>query len=193
MKLCSCVLAAGGSERFGREKLLEILEGKPLILHSIKTASFLEDVILIVRSNLNLPKIPSSVDVVKNPGWKEGMASSVRICVKRAMEKGCDGVFVFLGDMPAISKECIDVVLKNLKKGKIIYPVRKGKKGFPTFISKEVFEEVLKLSGDVGVSSIIKEHKEWCFEVEVSSEGCFADVDNPKDLERIKEILKKGS
>ncbi len=126
----------------------------------------------------------SGVTVILNPHWRRGISTSVRLGLKHAKEGGYDSVVVFLGDMPFLREETVEEILRRSESSgaSVLYPVYKGRKGFPTLIKREFFEKVESLSGDVGFRAIIESHPGSCEAGEVDDPGCVLDIDRPEDV-----------
>ena len=187
---CVYVLAAGSSKRFGRDKLLEEIDGMRMIDRVIHLAKAAGDPTLIVR-----PGFPDlNVRTLVNSNHEEGLASSVRLAVEDAKKRGCKTVVFFLGDMPFISEETVRLVLERAEKSKklIVFPERAGKKGFPTVVKEGAFKFLEELKGDEGFRRVIKNHPEICESVEVEDEWCVFDVDTPADLKRAARSGRSG-
>jgi molybdenum cofactor cytidylyltransferase len=78
------ILAAGEARRFGAQKLLARLDGRPLVQHVIDAAnaSSLEDIVLVVGANAE--ELVAQLDVgrtrvVGNPDPARGLASSLQV------------------------------------------------------------------------------------------------------------------
>ncbi len=180
---CIYLLAAGKSERFGKEKLLQKINGKTLLETSLNLASSFEEPVVVVKPSL---KIPEGSRVVVNKNYEEGISTSVKLALKDAKSRKCDEILIFLADMPLLKRETVLEILDVSRRSDkwIIYPTYLGKKGFPTFIRREAFKFFEDLSGDEGFKKVIRDHPEICESVPVNDPGCVFDIDTPEDLKR---------
>jgi molybdenum cofactor cytidylyltransferase len=181
--MCVYVLAAGKSERFGSEKLLVKLNGKTMLERSTEIASWAGEPTLIAKPNF---PVPEGVRSIENPDFEMGISTSVRLAVKDAVKRGCEEIVFFLADMPFIQRETVLKILSEAKSTEkpLIYPVYKGKKGFPTVVKSDAFSFLSEIEGDEGVKRVINNHPDMCLEVMVNDPWCAFDVDTPEDLKR---------
>ena len=93
------VLAGGRSARFGRDKLAEPLEGRPLLDHVIDAARRLTAEVLVVVAPGSRPVVPDGVLVVHDERAFEGPLAGVAAGLAAT---AADIVVVLAGDMPAI-------------------------------------------------------------------------------------------
>ena len=106
VNVAAVVLAAGGGSRFvgATHKLLAEIDGQPVVTHSVLAAveaGF--DHVLVVTGAVGLDDVlPAGVEVVTNPRWAEGLATSLQAGIERARTLGCDAVVVGLGDQPFV-------------------------------------------------------------------------------------------
>jgi len=160
------IIAAGQSKRLGKPKQLLHFEGKSLINRLIDTVkssgSFPITLVLgAAADQINAQLTASPIDRVFNNLWNEGMASSIRVGVKRIMDlsPNVDGIMILVCDQPFISVEQIQALIKiqqdtDLPMSSCYYA---NIIGTPAVFHQSVFSELLKLEGDVGAKKIIKE------------------------------------
>lgn len=124
MKIKAIIPAGGSSSRYkGKNKLLEILNGKPVILHSIDTINSIENIEeIIIPSSLEL--MPILEDILKNydnvkaiQGGKNRQ-ESVYNGLKNCGE--CDFVIIHDGARPLIKKPTILKCLESAYKNKAV-------------------------------------------------------------------------
>jgi molybdopterin-guanine dinucleotide biosynthesis protein A len=93
------VLAGGRSSRFGRDKLAEPLDGRPLLDHAIEAARRLTAEVLVVVSPGSVLAVPAGVRVVEDERPFEGPLAGVAAGLA-ATDAGI--VVVLAGDSPTI-------------------------------------------------------------------------------------------
>jgi molybdenum cofactor cytidylyltransferase len=192
--LAAIVLAAGRSTRMGggRNKLLEPLDGRPLVRHAVEAAiaSGVSPVVVVtghaadlVRSALEgLP-----VEFVHNERFAMGLSTSV-VAGLAALPSHVAGTFIQLGDMPRVTAGH----LKSLAAGfspddgrSVIVPVNGGKRGNPVLWGRTLFPAMREISGDSCARHLLGAHSEVVVEVDLATDAIFLDVDTPDALERI--------
>lgn len=189
-KLCAIILAAGLSRRMGKEdKLLKNLNGKPLVSHIFHTLYKLSDQfssILIVGNNLTMRDLSDSFHFayIQNENPSLGMGISLSIAVKALETDNCNGYLVFLGDMPHIQEETIQLILeKHIQDpNKIIQPVFEGKTGNPVLFPTSFYDELASLSEDFGGREIIKSNLNKVTLLPVLDSGILKDYDKKEDF-----------
>ena len=190
------ILAAGESRRMGRPKLL-LPFGEKTMIETVIDGVFQSkaDRILVVLGS-NREKIEKKIghlplDIVVNPGFKEGMLSSVQ-CGFHALPEETRAVLVFLGDQPSIPSEVIDRVVDAFKEtGKgIVLPVYKGERGHPVLIDMKYRHDVKNLNPEVGLRELVYGHPDDILEVNMETAGILRDINDIEDY--TKEIKNKS-
>jgi molybdenum cofactor cytidylyltransferase len=192
------VLAAGASRRLGRNKLLLPFRGGTVLSTTVARllASILDRVIVVlgyaegeVRSRAGLSEDPR-LAIVANPGWEEGMASSLRRGVEAAAE--AEAVIVALGDQPDTAPEVVGRLVTAFRGGGTLavpvhgVPAETGieSTGHPVLFARVLFPELLALRGDKGARDVVKRH--WSEAVKVAAVPLH-DVDTEGDYRALLE------
>ena len=179
MKTGSIILAAGEAKRFGRNKLLQYFNGKPIIKIVVDSVSFLDRVIIVGRyAEELLPYLKDEI-VVYNPRWSLGLSESIKLGLRFFQDY--DAVLIVLGDMPLLTQNTIKKIISTYNaECSAVIPVYQGIRGNPVLISRVLFADLMKLEGDIGAREILKNRKDVCF-VE-SGKEVIVDVDTEFDL-----------
>jgi molybdenum cofactor cytidylyltransferase len=189
--VAAIILAAGRSTRMGGpNKLLAELGGKSLvrIVTEQALASKAREVIVVTgHQGDQIEKALQGLKVkfVRNPGFAEGLSSSVKTGIA-AVSADADGAVICLGDMPLISADLIDRLIEAFApdRGNLIaVPVSAGRRGNPVLWSRRFFSELMTLDGDIGARHLIEKHSEAVAEIPVEGHGAFLDIDTPQSLE----------
>ncbi len=179
MNIGAVVLAAGEGRRFGGNKLLAKIQGKPIIVRVLEALSDVERVVIVGKYALELLPLLKDEIVIYNPRWEEGMSTSLKLGVQFFYNK--QGIIVALGDMPFITRSIVANIISAYKEEcEAVIPIHEGKQGNPVLLSKKIYDKVLELKGDVGARYILKELKNPCY-VEEGKE-VLIDIDTPTDL-----------
>lgn len=184
------ILAAGlGTRMPGRNKLLELLAGQPLLRHVAEAALASKAARVVVVLGHESPQVRVALaglmlDLVENPAYAEGMAASIRAAV--ASHGAAAAAMVFcLGDMPRVTMAVIDALIAahaEHPEALACQPLFEGRRGNPVLWSARMFAELLALSGGEGARSLLQKHRGKVCEVVVNCPGVLLDVDTPADL-----------
>ena len=108
-RIGAIVLAGGRSSRFGRDKLAEPIDGRPLLHHAIAAVqSVAGDVVVVVAPGQD-PALPEGVRLVHDAAAFEGPLAGLAAGLE-ALDPDIDRVVVVAGDMPTLEP----AVLKRL-------------------------------------------------------------------------------
>jgi molybdenum cofactor cytidylyltransferase len=189
--LDAIVLAAGRGARFGGGKLLAPLNGRPLIAGALRTAlaAPVRQVLVAVGDDPALHEAVASVSerlvLVPVPDSVEGLGASLRTAAARVADDTA-GVFVFLGDMPAIAPATAAALADALDApDRIVAPVFDGQRGHPVLFGAAWLPALRALSGDEGARVLLRNAGERLTQVAVPDPGVLLDVDRPEDLARL--------
>jgi molybdenum cofactor cytidylyltransferase len=183
------LLAAGGSRRFGSQKLVAMLDGVPVVRRAFTAVSSATDGTLVVVGSdaeaVTRALEATSANIVVNSDWAFGLSTSLR-CGILAVPPSTEAVIVGLGDEPAVdSHVCRELVRVWRRDKKPIVAARyNGVQDHPVLFDRTVFGELTSLEGDVGAKSVINRSAERVAFVDVSAPQPI-DVDEPGDLRRL--------
>jgi molybdenum cofactor guanylyltransferase len=105
------VLAGGRSSRFGRDKLAELIDGKPLLWHAIDAVRPLVEEVLVVAAPGAEPFVPAGVRIVRDRIAFEGPLSGL---LAGLLEARAPAVIVAGGDMPSMVEGVLAMLLAEL-------------------------------------------------------------------------------
>ena len=189
MNIAALVLAAGRSTRMGSHKLLEVLGDRPLIRHCVDAAlaSNARPIFVVTGHNEGaIRAILSSSDAsfVSNPDFAEGLSSSLKAGV-RALPSSIDAAIILLGDMPLVTHDLMNQMIEFFNASPhalALVPTYQGQWGNPVLLSRKLFPEIEKLSGDVGARKLLQSHHRDVIEMPVTSDDVLFDLDTPEAL-----------
>ncbi|QDK83552.1 nucleotidyltransferase family protein [Spirosoma sp. KCTC 42546] len=175
MPIATIILAAGASTRLGGQpKQLLTHNGKTLIRQIADAALSLQSgpVIAILGSNYEqiqpeLADLP--LQVVLNPNWPEGMASSLKFGLKALIDEPVDAFLVVLTDQPYVTTDLLqELITTQQQTGRGIVACRYGEAGHlgvPALFDIRYGSEFMQLSGDIGARKLIKQYAGDCAEI----------------------------
>ncbi len=181
------LLAAGSSSRLGRPKQLIEYEGKTLIRRAAETLIEAGCLPVIVVLGAEVDGTRQALDglavrIFVHQGWEEGMGSSIAFGVRSLLEteSDLDAILISTCDQPKISgSDLLDFLAQfSTSRASIIAAEYEGVRGVPALFSSEVFDDLLKLSGDKGARDLIRGRNSIAISLPVAA----FDVDKPADL-----------
>jgi molybdenum cofactor cytidylyltransferase len=186
------VLAAGAGTRFGGDKLLAELEGRPILQHVLDAVARIE-----VRPRVVVLPGPSRLDAridwrdevrVVNPTPEAGLARSLRVGVASCLDARPDvtGILVLLGDQPRTSPQVMGALIDALPAAAaagawaVVPRYAEGGGANPALLLRAALARVPDLEGDRGMGALLASEPGRTYPVEVP--GANPDIDTPADL-----------
>ncbi len=186
------VLAAGQSTRMrGRDKLLEVVDGRPLLRRQSVMAQSLGwpvHVALPPRPHARF-KALEGLDLALMPieTAAEGMGGTLRGAVN-ALPEDTGSVLLLLADLPDITAEDLArVVAAGDAHPKALIlrgATRSGKAGHPILFRPETRAAFSKLSGDDGGKAVVQQFADRLHLVPLPDDRALRDLDTPEDWEQ---------
>lgn len=185
-------MASGSASRFGRNKLLEPLGGKPLFAHGleamVKAAELSGDT--EVRLVSRYPEIREygqklGVRAVDSPDSAKGASYTIRAGIQSLPEiKETDYLLFAVADQPYVNPESV-VRLLDLADGKTVTArlFCGDRPGNPVLFAGSLVPELLALKADQGGGCVVRNHP--CIPVSITDPREFLDLDSPKDLQNL--------
>jgi len=175
--ISAILLAAGQSKRMdGENKLTKKIQDVPLIKYSVKNilASSINELIVVLGHQKEIiEKLIDKNEKIKcvfNKNFENGMASSIKTGLDHLSEK-TEAFFICLGDMPMVSHDIYDQLIKSKDNKEIIVPTYKGQQGNPVLFDKSMKEKVMDTSGDVGAKKILELNKDKILNLEINDQS----------------------
>ncbi|WP_299963038.1 nucleotidyltransferase family protein [uncultured Roseobacter sp.] len=184
------LLAAGQSRRMrGRDKLLEDVDGEPLLRRQARMACEVTDAPVLVA----LPPAPHPrdacvsdlpVEIVRVPDAAEGLNASLRR-VFAAVPDTAEAALLFLADLPDLTANDLKSVLHtvDLKSENLVWrgATSDGKPGHPIVFARPLFSAFAGLEGDDGGHPVIARAKGRVVLVPLPGTRARLDLDTPED------------
>lgn len=183
-------LAAGKSSRYGKNKLLEPVDGKPMYRHLLDILAMMKEdephryELIVVTAYDEIAEAVSGLPlkVVKNEHQELGISHSIRLGIEACGEVGRHDHLLFaVADQPYLSEEelygFLHMYLRSYKGiGCMSYD---GVPGNPVIFQGKFVPELLALSGDTGGKAVVKEHPYELYLYEADSAESLKDIDTP--------------
>ena len=186
--ISAILLAAGQSKRMnGQNKLTKEIQGIPLIKLSVKNilASSINELIIVLGHQKEIIKKlidkNEKIKFILNKDFESGMASSIKIGLDNLSEE-TEAFFICLGDMPMVSHNIYDQLIKSKNNKEIIVPTYKGQQGNPVLFNKSMKEKIINISGDVGAKKILELNKDKILNLEINDQSIIKGFDTQEDF-----------
>jgi len=194
-RLEAVVLAAGAGSRFGGGKLTAP-HGTGVLLDGALAAAFAapaRHVTVVTGAHAACVEAAASawaeragqgrrLRLVHAADHVEGVAASLRAGIA-ALPPDCTGAFIFLGDMPRVPHAVLDLLAKAVAAGApAAAPAFAGRRGHPVLFGRDLFPDLLALTGDAGGRAVLQRLGERLVLVEAPDQGVRFDVDRREDL-----------
>ncbi|WP_372740815.1 nucleotidyltransferase family protein [Neptunomonas sp.] len=181
------ILAAGGATRFGSCKSLEMINGKPMLQHSIDHArEICPDSVYVVSGSWHAAfckalenDIISNVSLIENRDWSMGIGRSISVGVAHLGSK-YDAILILLADQVAVATGDLKRLVKCFDGKDIACSFYGNKRGVPALFGSRTFYSLIQLSGEKGGKNLLY-HKSYRVE-ELSMESASIDIDTPLEL-----------
>lgn len=185
------VLAAGRASRMGPDgghKLLATFNGVPLVRRSVEAAiaSGNGKVTVVTghrESDIRAALEGLSVNLVSNPDYMSGMASSLTSGLS-AIGGRAGGMLVMLADMPGVTEVDLRKLIDRFaaEGGRaVVRATAAGQRGNPVILPRPTFAAIRHLVGDVGARHIIEKCGLPVIDVELGA-AARLDLDTPDQI-----------
>jgi molybdenum cofactor cytidylyltransferase len=189
------ILAAGASSRMGQPKQLLPYQQQTLLQRAIQAAVAVPNVLVIVVVGANQTLITpnvnnSSVILEYNSDWQQGMASSIRVGIKRlvAEHPTVQNALLMLCDQPfvdtAVLQRLIDEKLRS--NSRIVASAYQNTMGAPVLFDQSYFTALMTLQGQEGAKKLLSKYKDQV--IGIPFEKGAIDIDTPADYERLLDL-----
>lgn len=179
--------AAGKSSRMrGSDKLMQLIDGIPLLRHTVLTAlrSGIGPV-LVTLPDTGHPRRSAleglDLTIIAVPDADEGMNASLRRAVARLPDQS-RGVMILLADLPDLSahdlrtvSECVDLEPEfDIWRG----ATEEGEPGHPVIFSSDLYPKIAQLTGDEGAQGLVRKYGTQL--VPLPGQNARTDLDTPE-------------
>lgn len=184
--IAGLLLAAGRSARFGSDKLLAPLHGRPVLFWSAAAiAPEVDALYLVVPADggarvAALEGVPAVV--VQHAGREAGMSSSIRAGLA-ALPSEAVAVVIALADQPLVAQDVVRRLCERWREGDVtaVAPRYRDGRGHPVLFGRAAFGELSALEGDAGARTLLHSMGDALALVPVDG-AAPVDVDTPDAL-----------
>ncbi len=176
------ILAGGRGERFGSNKLLAELHGRPMVLHTalrLQADRRFAPTVVTCHSEVRKLCMANGIACLFSEECLKGLSGSVRAGVRVLSGKGVEEILFCSGDQPFLKGETLAAFHKAWKaSGKPLGSCLAGSNPTnPVIITKAYYPALLTLEGEQGGRKILREHPEDCFLWSLPDPGEARDID----------------
>ena len=159
--------AAGLSSRMrGRDKLVEQIDGVPLLRRQVRIALHLNAKVFVTLPPEDTSRAESLADLAKTnltiqrlANASEGMSASLRAGAAFCQRTDHDGLMIFLPDLPDLTRDDLTLMARIFAQDPT-QPVRAtdctGRAGHPVILPRHVLPGLAALRGDDGARDILR-------------------------------------
>ena len=189
------MLAAGAGSRFGGGKLLAPWRNGVVLDGALTAASAapVRMVTVVWGADARIPEVAQALAqsqgrserlrLVEAQAHAQGLSASLKAGVA-SLAADCEGVFVFLGDMPRIPAAVLIPLAQAVAAGApAAAPSFAGQRGHPVLFGQALFAELLNLQGDRGAGALLQRLGPAVASVDAPDDGVLYDIDRPEDLD----------
>lgn len=159
------ILAAGSASRMGAIKQLLPYKDITLLGWAIQNALRTNVKATFCVLGANASRITkevgqSSVNIIINTAYKDGLSSSIVSGIKHIENQHFDRVLIMLADQPNVNADYLNTLLNTSQKHpqKIIASDYGKNVGVPAIFPKAHFQNLTKLKGDKGAKLFLQNH-----------------------------------
>ncbi len=161
-------LASGSGRRFGCNKLLHPVDGKPMYLHGLltlqKVAQNHEDCELLMVSRYEVLRDTAGrlgIPAVDCPESEKGISYTIRAGIEALGEVAQEDFLLFaVADQPYLTEESVEKLLEQAVPGVMGATLCwEEQPGNPNLFSARLIPELLALEGDTGGRAVLRRYQ----------------------------------
>jgi molybdenum cofactor cytidylyltransferase len=191
IRLNAVIMAAGQSRRFGSNKLLLTLQGKPVIQHLLDQFPFqLFHQVVMVYSHEPVRIIAQNYPLLlcRNDRPLLGKGETIRLGLETCDD--AEGTLFLVADQPLLKDATISALVEKFlhHPTRIVMPVIDTTPCNPVFFPAACLHELKSLRGDVGGKVVIQKHPELVIPVPFNDPHEFIDIDAPETYDKLTKL-----
>jgi molybdenum cofactor cytidylyltransferase len=186
--IAGVLLAAGESRRFGRQKLLELWSGEPLVARAARSLldGGLSPIVVVIPPLAAIREALSHLELtlVVNAEPRRGISHSIALALA-ALPDSAGAALLAVADQPLMDAPLVARLCAAYVPGAIVTPRYGSHQGNPRLFDRGYFAELSRLAGDVGGQAVALAHPDSVIECDFP-ERSGLDLDRPEDISRIR-------
>jgi molybdenum cofactor cytidylyltransferase len=188
--VAAIVLAAGGSARMGRNKLLFPLSDETVLRRAVRraTAAGFEPVVVVLgyEAGQAVAELDGlACQTIVNRDWEHGINRSLRTGLA-TLPAETSAAVVMLADMPLVTTEMLRTLVERWRDGTapLVISDYEGVNAPPMLYGRPLFPELLAMEGEGCGKQVVRRHHKEAAAVAWPT-AALADLDVPEDYERL--------
>jgi molybdenum cofactor cytidylyltransferase len=187
--IAGILLASGASARFGGDKLLASLDGRPIVRWSAEAlVGTVAELVVVVREEAAgiraaLDGLPIRFAI--NHDAERGMSTAIRAGIT-ALPAAAEAVIIALGDQPLLDARVVERLITRWRASGAcaVQPCYEDGRGHPVLFDASLFAALSALEGDVGARAVLDSVGD-ALDLLLVEGLCPVDVDTPAALRTI--------
>jgi molybdenum cofactor cytidylyltransferase len=186
------ILAAGASSRMrGLDKLLQPVDGIPILRRTAEAALATGSPVTVALPSASAARRQSlaglELRLIEVPDAAQGMSRSlVRGTDAITETSNCptDGLMVLPGDMPGFTAAALSGMIERSQASpQLIWRggTADGQVGHPAIFPRDLWPDLLKVSGDEGGRSVLQAHRDRVSVLVLPEQMAVQDLDTPEE------------
>ena len=172
----------------GRDKLLELVDGEPLLRRQAKRARNVCTSVIVALPSISHPRHAAleglDVSAVALPESSEGLSGTLRGFVT-GLPNATEAFLLVLPDIPDLDTAHMTAVLaaRNAHKDALVWrgATSDGRAGHPALFSRQTFGDFATISGDEGGQSVAHKYRDRTHLVPLPGDIARHDLDTPEE------------
>ena len=187
--IAGVLLASGASRRFGGDKLIAQLDGRPIVRWSAEAlVGTVDELVVVVRDDTSpvraaLDGLP--IRWVVNHEAEHGMSTAIRAGIA-SLPAHAEAAIVALGDQPLVDRRVVAQLVERWRAihARAIQPRYDDGPGHPVLFDATLFPKLCALEGDVGARAALDSLADALDVVTIAGPRPI-DVDTPETLRAV--------
>ncbi|MFN3225604.1 MAG: NTP transferase domain-containing protein [Hyphomicrobiales bacterium] len=159
MTVAGVLLAAGSSRRFGAtDKLLAMLQGRPLVTHAAQAmCAFDPDVLIAVTTSPEVAALLPDFEIAAPPEEAPEQSDSLRAGISLAESRGATRIVIALADMPFVTADLLQKVAGRCTATRASAATDGQRTTPPACFPQSCFSDLRDLRGDRGAAALLRD------------------------------------
>ena len=190
MRIGFVLLAAGLGKRFGENKLLTPLCGRPLfeyVLSQLPLEAFADGVVVVSDADVREMAKSRGIRCVANDRPETGIGRSIRLGTRALGE--VDACMYIVADQPLLRKGTIEAMALGYAPDSILSLAHDGKRGNPVIFPASLRGELATLEDREYGIKVIHAHMDLLRLYDIKDKAELMDVDTSGDLKRMVKLI----